>query len=52
MLCFVSVLSVLFEFFDHGGCRGDTAQALARWRHPLALSETLDILYREMRPAS
>jgi len=45
-------LCVLFEFIDHGGRRGDTAQALARWRHPVASSEALDVLHREMRPAS
>jgi hypothetical protein len=51
-LYFVSVLCVLFEFFDHGGRRGDTAQGLARWRHPVASNEALDMLYRAMRPAS
>jgi hypothetical protein len=51
-LCFVSVLRVLFEFFDQGGRRGDTAQALAQWRHPVASNEALDMLYRAMRPAS
>jgi hypothetical protein len=45
-------LCVLFEFFNHGGHQGDTAQALARWRHPVASSEALDMLYRAMRPAS
>jgi hypothetical protein len=45
-------LCVLFEFFDHGGCWGDTAQALARWRHPVASSESLDMLYWAMHPAS
>jgi hypothetical protein len=45
-------LCVLFEFVDHGGRRGDTAQALARWRHPVASSEALDVLYRAMCPAS
>jgi hypothetical protein len=25
---------------------------LDRWRHPVALSEALDVLYRAMRPAS
>jgi hypothetical protein len=44
-------LCVLFEFFDHGGRQGDTAQALARWRHPVASNEALDMLYRAMRPA-
>jgi hypothetical protein len=50
--CFVSVLCVLFEIVDHGGRLGDTAQALARWWHPVASSEALDVLYRAMRPAS
>jgi hypothetical protein len=45
-------LCVLFEFFDHGGRQGDTAQALAQWRHPVASNEALDMLYRAMRPAS
>jgi hypothetical protein len=40
------------EFVDHGGRRGDTAQALARWLHPVASSEAPDVLYRAMRPAS
>jgi hypothetical protein len=29
-------LCVLFEFVDHGGCRGNTVQALAQWRHQVA----------------
>jgi hypothetical protein len=37
---------------DNGGRRGDTAQALARWLHPVALSEAPDVIYRAMRPAS
>jgi hypothetical protein len=44
-------LCVLFEFGDHGGRRGDTAQALARWLHPVASSEAVDVLYRVMCPA-
>jgi hypothetical protein len=40
------------EFVDHGGRRGDTAQALARWLHPVALSEAPDVIHRAMRPAS
>ena len=28
------------------------AQALARWRHPVALSEAPDVLHRAMRPVS
>ena len=39
------------EFVDHGGRRGNTAQALARWRHPVASSEALDMLHQAMRPA-
>ncbi len=46
------MLCVLFEFFDHGGRRGDTAQALARWWHPVASSEAMDVLHRAMRPTS
>jgi len=45
-------LCVLFKFVDHGGRRGDTAQALARWWHPVASSEALDVLHRAMRPES
>jgi hypothetical protein len=41
-----------FEIVDHGGRRGDTAQALARWWHPVASSEALDVLHRAMRLAS
>ena len=36
----------------HGGRRGDTAQALARWPHPVASSEAPDVIHRAMRPAS
>jgi hypothetical protein len=36
---------------QYGGRRGDTAQALARWRHPVASSEAMDMLYRAMCPA-
>ena len=28
------------------------AQALARWQHPVASNEALDVLHRAMRPAS
>jgi hypothetical protein len=40
------------EFVDHGGCRGNTAQALAQWPHSVASSEALNVLYWAMRPAS
>jgi hypothetical protein len=51
-LCFVSVLCIVFKFFVHGGHRGNTAHALAQWRHPVASSEALDVLHQEMGPAS
>ena len=51
-MCYVSVLCCFNEFVDHGGCRGDTMQALALWQLPLASSEALDVLYRAMRPVS
>jgi hypothetical protein len=41
----------LFEFVNHGGRRSNTAQTLARWRHPLASSEALNVLHRAMRLA-
>jgi hypothetical protein len=40
------------EFVDHGGRRGNTAQAFARWLHPVASSEAPDVIHRAMRPAS
>jgi len=40
------------EIVDHGGRRGDAMQALARWRHPVALSEALDVLHRAICPES
>jgi len=51
-LSFVSDLCVSLKFIDHGGgCRGNTAQALNRWQHPVASSEALDVLHRLMCPA-
>jgi hypothetical protein len=44
-------LCVLFEIVDHGGRRGNTAQALAQCQHPVALSEALDVLHQAMRLA-
>jgi hypothetical protein len=49
-LCFVSFLCCFNEFVDHGGRRGNTAQALARWQHPVASSDALDVLYQAMCP--
>jgi hypothetical protein len=51
-LCCVSVLCCFNKFVDHGGCRGNTGQALAQWRHPVASSEALDVLHRAMCPMS
>jgi len=45
-------LCVLFEIVNHGGRPGNAMRALARWRHPLASSEALVVLYRSMCPAS
>jgi hypothetical protein len=40
------------EIDDLGGHRGNTVQALARQRHPVASSEALDVHYRAMHHAS
>jgi hypothetical protein len=40
------------EFVDHGSRRGDTAQALTQWLHPVASSEAPDVIHRAMRPTS
>jgi hypothetical protein len=44
-------LCVFNVFINHGGRWGDTAQALAQWRHPVASSEAWDVLHWVMRPA-
>jgi hypothetical protein len=51
-LCFVSVLCISFKFVDHGSRRGNTAQALDQWWHPVDSSEALDVLHWVMRPTS
>jgi hypothetical protein len=43
-LCFVSVF-FLFKIDDLGGRRGDTAQALPQWQHPVSSSEALDVVH-------
>jgi hypothetical protein len=40
------------KFVDYDSCRGNTAQALARWQHPVASSEALDVLHWAMRLAT
>jgi hypothetical protein len=36
------------EIVDHGGCRGNTARALARWQHLVASHEAMDALHQAM----
>jgi hypothetical protein len=50
-LCFGSVFFVSFKIVNHGGCRGNTAWALARWQHLVASHEATDALHWEMHPA-
>jgi hypothetical protein len=38
------------KIVNHGGRRGNTAQALARWRHPEASMKALDVLRWAMCP--
>jgi hypothetical protein len=45
------VIFVSFEIVHHGGCQGDTAGALARWRHLVVLHEATDALHWAMHPA-
>jgi hypothetical protein len=42
---------VSFVIVNHGGCRGDTAWAIARWRHLVVLLEATDALHWAMHPA-
>ena len=49
--CVLVVFFFLFKIVDHGGRWGDTAWALARWRHLVALHEATDALHWAMRPA-
>jgi hypothetical protein len=51
-LCFVGVLCCFNKFVDYAGRRGNTAHALAQWRHPVGSGEALNVLHRAMRPAS
>jgi hypothetical protein len=41
-----------FAIINHGGRRGNTAQALDRWQHLVASHEATDALHRAMRLAS
>jgi hypothetical protein len=44
-------MCVSFKFVDHGGRWGNMAQEIDQWRHPVASSEALDVLYWVMCPA-
>jgi hypothetical protein len=48
-LCFVSVF--FFKIVNHGGRQGNTAWALAQWRHLVALHEATNVLHWVIRPA-
>ena len=41
---------VFHQNLDNVGRQGNTAQTLAQWRHPVASSEALDVLYWAMCP--
>jgi hypothetical protein len=49
--CVLLVFFFLFKIVNHGSRRGNTVQALARWRHLMVLHEATDALHRAMRPA-
>jgi hypothetical protein len=50
--CVLLVFLWLIQIVDHGGRRGNTARALARWQHLVAsLHEAMDALHRAMRIA-
>ena len=51
-IVFGSVSYVSFEINDHDGRRGDMAQELDPWRHPVASSEAPDVFHSAMRSAS
>jgi hypothetical protein len=42
----------LTKIINHGGRRGASMRALARWQHPVASSEALNVLHRLICPAS
>ncbi len=45
------LLGFFFKIVNHGGRRGNTARALARWQHLVAPHEATDALHWAMRPA-
>jgi hypothetical protein len=48
-LCFVIFFFVSCKIVNHGGRQGNTACALAQWRHLVASHEALDVLHWAMR---
>jgi hypothetical protein len=48
-LCFVNVIVFSTNFDDHGGHRGNMAQALTRWQHTVASRIALDVIHWAMR---
>jgi hypothetical protein len=48
---FCQFFYVLFKIVDHGGRQGNTAWALAQWRHLVTLHEATDALHRAMHSA-
>ncbi len=50
--CVLLEFFFLFEIVDHDSHRGNTVQALARWRHLVALHEATDALNWAMCPTS
>jgi hypothetical protein len=49
-LQYLLVFCVFHQNHNHGGRQGNSAQTLAQWRHSVASSEALDVLYPAMRP--
>jgi hypothetical protein len=45
------VFFVSFKIVNHGSRWGNTAQALARWRHLVASHEAMDAIHPAMCPA-
>jgi hypothetical protein len=44
VFCFVFAVKII----NHGRCRGNTAQTLARWWHLVASSVALDVFHQAM----
>ena len=51
-IVFCQCFLFLTKIIDHGGRCGASMRALARWQHPVASSEALNVLHRLICPAS